>query len=119
MAVVRPRRRSTGTAAQQRKRHLQRQARQDALNRLKVGETVSIMAYTDDGYKRFMVRPVDVSCAFDPPSGSQVLVLLEGKVQVAHYADKDGQKVFGNGVYHVRSDKLFGVVINDALEGAA
>lgn len=114
MGVVRRRRVSTGTMEQQRKRHLQRQARQDALTRLKAGDTVSIMAYTGKGYARFTVRPVDASCAFDPPSGSQVLVLMEGKVQVADYSDKDGQKVFGRGTYYVRSDKLLGVVVDDA-----
>ncbi len=73
---------------------------------------MSIMAYTEAGYKQFTVRPIDVDNVFDPPSGSKVLVLLEGKVQVTDYADKDGQKVFGSSsVYHVRDNKLFGVVI--------
>lgn len=114
MGMVRQHRSQTGTMEEQRKRHLQRQARQDAITRLKAGFVVSIMAYTPIGYKRFTVRPVNTDDAFDPPSGCKVLVLLENKVQVTDYFDHDGQKVFGTGsVYHVRENKLFGVVVKE------
>lgn len=100
-----------GEHAEARKRHLQRQVRQDALNRLKAGETVSIMAYTGDGYERFTVAPLGPG---EPFSGSKVIVLMEGKIWAADYTDKDGCRVYGSGkTYHVPADKVFGAVIQE------
>jgi len=98
-----------GDAAVARKRHLQRQNRQDALNRLKAGETVNIMAYTEDGYKPFTVAPFGPG---DPFGGAKVLALLENKIWAVEYIDKDGCRVYGTGsTYHIPGDKLFGIVV--------
>lgn len=96
-----------GEAAAARKRHLQRQNRQDALNRLAAGETVSIMAYTEDGYRQFTARPVDPSEGLD---GKTVLTLREGKIWATYYYAKDGKEVHVSGGQHVPAGKIFGVV---------
>jgi hypothetical protein len=103
-----------GDAAGARKRHVARQGRQDALVRLKAGETVSIMAYTHEGYKRFTVRPLGLG----EPHGGEVLVLLERKIWVTDYYEKDGCKVRGTGsTYHVPPDKVFGIVVKEGQDG--
>lgn len=116
MGVVKPRRRASGTMEEQRVRHLQRQARQDALNRLKAGETVSIMAYTDEGYKRFTARPGGPNECLD---GQTVLTLREGKIWAAFYYMKDGRAVHVSGDRREHAGKIFGVVVPDATEGVA
>ena len=103
--------RQTGTAEEQRKRHLQRQARQDALVRLRAGETVSIMAYTKEGYKRFTIAPFAPD---EPFNNCQVLALVENKIWVVDYIEKDGCRVYGTGrAYHIPYDKLFGIVVKE------
>ena len=95
----------------QKKKHLANQKRQDAINLLKIGETVEITAYTDAGYKKFTARPIKDA---DPTSGDWVIAFLEGKICATQFIDKNGFKVKcirGKGYYHIRSDKIFGVVI--------
>ena len=103
-----------GEMQETRKRHLARQARQDALSKLKLGETVTISAWDADaggGYRNFRVQP----CPEDADlSGSKILIHMESKIQAATFIDKDGQKVLSkNGVYHIRWDQILGVVIPD------
>ena len=95
-----------GDAAVARKRHLQRQNRQNALSRLQAGESASIMAYTDEGYKRFTADPVAPG---DNLNGCTVLVLRERKIWAALYYEKDGREVHVGGK-HVPAGKIFGIV---------
>lgn len=121
MGMVRRRRQPTGTMGQQRKRHLQRQARQDAINRLKAGETVSIMAFAEGlepdgrpraGYRRFTVRPIGVDELFD---ACTVLTLREHKVWASFYYLKDGKEVHVTGGRHVPAGKVFGIVVDSEM----
>lgn len=121
MELVRPRRKQTGTMEQQRKRHLQRQARQDALNRLKSGETVSIMAFSEwfepdgkpaSGYKSFLVRPIGAQELFD---ACEVLTLRERKIWASSYYLKDGKEVHVSGGRHVPAGKIFGIVVGSEV----
>ncbi len=96
-----------GQHAEARKRHLQRQARQDALNRLATGESVSIMAYTEDGYQQFTAGPVEPD---EDLNGKTVLTLREGKIWAALWYEKDGKEVHVSGGRHVPAGKIFGVV---------
>ena len=110
--MVRERRRPTGTMEQQRKRHLQRQARQDALNRLHAGETVKIMALTYEGYRPFTVRPID---AGEDLEGLTVIVHREHKIIATRYCTKDGKDIYVRFDRHVFSGKgkIFGIVVDD------
>ena len=110
--MVRERRRPTGTMEQQRKRHLQRQARQDALNRLHAGETVKMMAFTNEGYRPFTVRPIVVG---EDLEGLMVIAHREHKIIATRYCTKDGKDIYVRFDRHVFSGKgkIFGIVIED------
>ncbi len=95
-----------------RKRHLAKQARQDALSKLKLGETVTISAWDAEaggGYRNFQVRP-----AQEPTTGTQILVHMENKIQVTTFIDRNGEKVISkNDVYYIHPEQILGVVVPD------
>ncbi len=97
-----------------RKRHLARQARQDAISKLKLGEIVTISAWDADagGYHTFRVKPyTEDSFVF---SGNRILLKMENKIQVATLIDKDGQKVGSkNGVYYIRWEQILGIAMGE------
>lgn len=108
-----------GDMQRARKRHLARQAMQDAAKRLtaltkegRFDELVPIRAlFAEDGkYHDYKVRPWDGG--FN--GGELVLMLLERKIQVARVVDKDGLWVsgsLGSLRYHLTKAKVFGVVV--------
>lgn len=106
--------RKPGEMQAARRRHLARQARQDAITKLKLGETVTISAWDADaggGYRNFQVKPfTDETNVF---SGDRVLIHMENKIQVATFIDKDGQKVLSkNSAYYIRWEQILGVVVS-------
>ena len=107
------------THAQQRKKHLARQARSDALKVPRAGlPTWITVPDLDDGglLHRCRVLPVpwdDSSFTFY--GGKKALCLVESKLQVATIVDKDGVKVYNSGGltsgnYHIPFKRIFGIV---------
>lgn len=71
---------------------------------------MSIMAYTDEGYKRFTVRPIGVDEFYD---GCHVLTLRERKIWASFYYLKDGKEVHVSGGRHVPAGKVFGIIVDN------
>lgn len=98
------------THADERARHLARQARSDALKTLRGGlETwITVPDFDAGGVVRCRVAPLDATFSFY--GGKKALCLLEGELQAALIVEKDGTKVYKR-AYHVPTKKIFGVVL--------
>jgi len=105
------------TAETQRRRHLARQARSDALKKLKTGlkdgEEVWITVPDFDKptvLVRCRVEPMSTNPLFNFYGGAKVICLVHGKLRAATIVDNDGRKIWGTG-YHIPDKAIFGMVV--------
>lgn len=92
-----------------RKQHLARQARSDALKRLREGLPVEVQALTENGSKLVTVRPLKED---EPFSHQPVLCVFGRKLRVMTFVEKDGLRVLNN--FHnaiIPLDQIHGVVV--------
>ncbi len=94
-----------------RRRHLARQARQDAITKLKLGEIVTMSALTHTGYQNVRVKPMNLPVPEGMKLTGDTVLLMEGKIQVRPLGFKDDCYVIDG--FYVREDQLFGMVIED------
>lgn len=96
-----------GDIQKARKRHLQQQARRDALSKLRQGEPINIWAHYDNGSTMVVVHPVETS------AGDYVLCVVGKRLRVMYLYDfkENGNVLTDNYRRVVIPDKqIFGVV---------
>ena len=94
-----------------RRRHLEAQARSDALKKLKLGEPTTVWALTEAGARHFEVRPL---IGDEPIDGQTVLCVYGHKLRVMLFIEKDGLKVIdSNRCGHIRLKRVFGIVTGE------
>lgn len=92
-----------------RKQHLARQARSDALKRLREGFPVQVQALTENGARIVKVRPLTKN---EPLDQQPVLCVFGRKLRVMTFVDKDGGLVLNNFHHaHIPLNQIHGVVV--------
>lgn len=92
-----------------RRRHLARQARSDALKRLREGFSVEVRALTENGSKTVKVRALEDD---EPLDQQPVLCVFGRKLRVMTFVEKDGGIVLNNFHYaHIPLEQIHGVVL--------
>lgn len=112
-------RRKPGAAQSLRRKHVEQQARRDALAALRLGKTVNVYAIAADGGRVVAVRPMTETepDTLDVGAGGEVLCLFNQKLRVMTYVEParrsaNRHKVADQTrVLYLPRDRIYGVVI--------